>query len=290
MIRSYRRSVLSRSLLVGVVMVATLAAPAYAQEEEDATSFSGEATVVDVLVENPLGGAPLVDLILGEAGPLPAEGGEDSEELVDVDEDVAELATLTASLIRAETEGFGSTAESSATIADLALTIMGDPLGLTEDLLDVSSTTLESTATARCTEDGAEVEGDSVIEDLSINGTDIVVSGEPNQEVVLLEGLIEIVINEQIEDVADDGTFGDITVNALRITVFDPLDEEEVLAEIILASSHADVTCMPDSSTDGLFSVTSGSTGTSGSQLPLMVLIVAGVAVSFMLTRSFARR
>jgi hypothetical protein len=286
MIRSYRRSFLSRALLVGVVMVATLAAPVFAQE--DATSFSGEATVVDVLVQDPLGGAPLVDLVLGEAGPLPAEGGQDEEELLDVDEDVADLASLTASLIRAETEGFGSTAESSATIADLALTIMGDPLGLTEDLVDVSSTTLESTATAQCHEEGAAVSGDSVIEDLSINGADVEVSGEPNQEVDL--GLIQLVINEQIEDVADDGTFGEITVNALRITVFDPLDEEEVLAEIILASSHADVTCMPDSSTDGFVSVTSGSTGTSGSQLPLMVLVLAGVAVSFMLTRSFARR
>lgn len=287
MIRSSKRSLLSRSLLVGVVMVATLATPAFA-DDADATSFSGEATAVDVLVNNPLGGAPLVDLQLGEAGPLPPEGGQDEETLVDVDEDVADLLTLTASIISAETEGSGSTAESSATIADLALNIGADPLGLTEDLLDVSSTTLESNARAECHEDGAAVSGDSLIEDLSINGTDVVVSGEPNQEVDL--GLVQLVINEQIEDVADDGTFGEITVNALRITAFDPLDEEEVLAEIILASSHADVTCMPDSSTDGLVSVASGSTGTSGSQLPLMVLVLAGVAVSFMVTRSFARR
>ncbi len=289
MIRSSKRSFVSRSLLVGAVMVATFAAPAFA-DDRDATGFSGEATAVDVLVENPLGGAALVDLVLGEAGPLPAAGGQDEETLVDVDEDVAELLSLTASLITAETEGSGSTAESSATIADLALNIMGDPLGLTEDLIDVSSTTLESNAVAECHADGAAVSGDSVIEDLSINGTDITVTGEPNQEVVLLEGLIEIVINEQIKDVADDGTFGEITVNALRITVFDPLAEDEVLAEIILASSHADVTCMPDSSTDGLFAVTSGPTGTSGSPLPLVVMVLAGVAVSFMLARSFARR
>ncbi len=287
MLRTSKRSFVSRSLLVGAVMVATLAAPVSA-DDRDATGFSGEATAVDVLVENPLGGAPLVDLVLGEAGPLPASGGQDEETLVDVDEDVAELLSLTASLITAETEGFGSTAESSATIADLALNIMGDPLGLTEDLLDVSSTTLESNAVAECHAEGAAVSGDSVIEDLFINGTEVEVSGDPNQEVDL--GLIQLVINEQIEDVADDGTFGEITVNALRITVFDPLAEDEVLAEIILASSHADVTCMPDSSTDGLFAVTSGPTGTSGSPLPLVVMVLAGVAVSFMLARSFARR
>ncbi len=268
-------------------MVATFAAPAFA-DDRDATGFSGEATAVDVLVENPLGGAPLVDEQLGEAGPLPAEGGQDDDELVNVDEEFAELLSLSASLITAETRGSGSTAESSATIADLALNIMGDPLGLTEDLIDVSSTTLESNAVAECHEDGAAVSGGSVIEDLVINGTEVEVSGEPNQEVDL--GLIQLVINEQIEDVADDGTFGEITVNALRITVFDPLAEDEVLAEIILASSHADVTCMPDSSTDGLFAVTSGPTGTSGSPLPLVVMVLAGVAVSFMLARSFARR
>ncbi len=287
MIRTSQRSFLVRSLLVGAVMVATFAAPVFANDA-DATGFSGEATVVDVFVEDPFGGAPLVELILGEAGPLPATGGQDEEELLAVSEDLADVLTLSASVIRATTEGAGSTAESTATIADLALDVLGDPLGLTEPLLDVSSTTLESNAVAECHDDGAAVSGDSIIEDLSINGTDVVVSGEPNQEVDL--GLIQVVINEQIQDVASDGSFGEITVNALRITVFDPLSEDDVLAEIVLASSHADVTCMPDSSTDSSFSVTSGTSGTSGSQLPLMVLIMAGVAVSFMLTRSFARR
>lgn len=278
-----KRSFVSRSLLVGAVMVATLAAPVSA---EPATSFSGEATGVQVFVADPLGGDPLLELVLVEAGPLPPEGGQDDDELlnVDIDEDVL---TLTASAIRAETESFGDSVESSATIADLELSLLGDPLGV-DDLLDVSSTTLESNAFAACEEDGAVVSGDSVIEDLTINGTEIEVSGEPNQEVDL--GLIQVVINEQIEDVADDGSFGEITVNAVRITVFDPLNEDEVLAEIILASSHADVTCMPDSSTDGLFSVTSGPSGTSGSPLPLAVLILAGVTVSFVLARSYARR
>ncbi len=274
MIRSSKRSLLSRSLLVGVVMVATLAAPAYAQEERDATSFSGEAIGVDAFVDNPLGGEPLVDLILVQAGPLPSEGGQDEDELLDVD-----LDAVTASVIRATVDGEGSTSGSTATIADLELAL--------GELLTVTSTTLESNAVARCTEDGAEVEGSSVIEDLVINGEEIEVSGEPNQTVEI--GPITIVINEQTENVADDGSFGEITVVALRITVEDPITGE-VLGEIVLAEAHADVTCMPDSSTDGLFSVTSGSTGTSGSQLPLMVLIVAGVAVSFMLTRSFARR
>ena len=50
MIRSSKRSFLSRSLLVGAVMVATFAAPAFA-DDRDATGFSGEATAVDVLVE-----------------------------------------------------------------------------------------------------------------------------------------------------------------------------------------------------------------------------------------------
>jgi len=271
MLRTSKRSFVSRSLLVGAVMVATLAAPVSA---EPATSFSGDATGVDALVENPLGGDPLVDLILVQAGPLPSDGGQDDDELLNADVD-----GLTASVIRAETEGSGSSSQSSATIADLALSI--------GTVLDVTSTTLESDAVAECFAEGAEVSGDSVIEDLSINGTDVDVTGDPNQTVEL--GPITVVINEQIEDVADDGTFGEIIVNALRITVTNPLDDE-LLGEVTLAQSYADVTCMPDSSTDGLLSVTSGSTGTSGSQLPLAVLLLAGVTVSFVLARSFARR
>jgi len=280
MIPSFRRSVATRVVLLSMLAVATFAAPVLGSNHlRDATGFSGEATVVDVLVNNPLGGDPLLDLQLGEAGPLSPAGGSDEDEILNANINQAPL-TATASVIRATTEGAGSTAQSVATIADLNLALT--------NLVAVTSTTLESTATAQCVRRGATVSGDSVIEDLAINGTTVTVTGAPNQMVDI--GPIHLVINEQTENVASDRTFGEITVNALHITVTNPIGGA-VLAEVILSSSHADVTCMPDGSTDGMLSATSGSTGTFSSQLPLALLVLAAVAVSLLLARrSFAHR
>lgn len=278
MIRSFKRSIALRAVLLGMLAVATVAAPAFAQHLRDATGYSGEARVVDVFVANPLGGDPLVDLLLGHAGPLPLEGGQFDDVILNVDVDEGPLS-LAAAVISAETEGAGSTAESVATITDLNLALEG--------LVAVTSTTLESTATAQCTSRGATVSGDSVIEDLAINGTEVTVTGEPNQMVDL--GPIDLVINEQIENVASDGSFGEITVNALRITVTDPVTSA-VLAEVILSSAYADVTCMPDGSTAGIVSASSPAE-MFRSQLSLALIVLVGVAVSLLLARrSFAHR
>lgn len=214
------------AVLLGMLAVALLAAPA---QGANATSFSGEATVVHAVVNNPLGGAPLLNFRLGHAGPLPSTGGSDVDEILNANVSQAPL-TLTASVIRAATQGSGSTATSVARAAGLNLTLAS--------LVAVTSTTLKSTATATCGANGAKVTGASVIEGLVINGTAVTVTGARNQVVDI--GPVHLVINQQIKNV---DSFGSITVNALRITVTDPLNNNAVLATVVLSSAHADVTC-----------------------------------------------
>lgn len=222
-----------RAAVLGLLAVAMLAVPVQAA---NATSFSGEATVVDVDVNNPLGG-DLLNLTLGEAGPLPPEGGSDSEEILNVNIVPPPLG-LTASVIKARTQGSGSTAQSVAKVAGLRLTLAN---------LVVTSTTLKSTATARCGDNGARVSGSSVIENLVVNGTSVTVTGRRNQVVEL--GPITLFINEQTRSVAADGSSGEITVTALRITVDNPLGG--TLAEVVLSSAHADVICPANGGPDG---------------------------------------
>lgn len=216
-----------RVVLLGILAVAMFAVPAQAA---NATSFSGRATVVDVDVNN-LDGSALLNFVLADTGPLPAAGGSLEDEVLNANVNQAPL-TLTASVLRAKTNGSGSTAESIANAKDLDLALAG--------LLAVSSTTLRSIATASCGANGAVVSGDSIIEDLTINGTNVTVTGEPNQHVDL--GPIDLFINEQDSTVTPDGSYGEITVTALRITVRDPITNA-LLAEVILSRAHADVTC-----------------------------------------------
>ena len=221
----FRRSMASRAVLLGMLAAGIFAAPAQAA---NATSFSGEATVVQAVVNNPLGGPPLINFRLGHAGPLPSAGGSDTDEILNAN--VTTPLTLTASVIKATTQGSGSTATSVARAAGLHL-ILGT-------LVNLTSTTIKSTATATCGANGATVSGASVIENLVINGTAVTVTGARNQVVNI--GPVHLVINQQIKHV--DG-FGSITVNALRITVTDPLNNNKILATVVLSSAHADVTC-----------------------------------------------
>ncbi len=261
-----------RLLIAGTVLTIVVAGPVAAQTT--ATSFSGEAQGV---VANVTLADQVVDVTLVEAGPLPPAGGFFEDQLAN-----AEIPNvLTADAISASTEGAGDTAESNAEILGLDLSILG--------LLDVTSSTLSSNAVATCGPDGATVSGSSIVEDLVINGDEIIVDGAPNQT-VNLPGGITIVINEQVSNVAADGSSGEITVNALRITIDDPLNPGTLLADVVLARSHADVTCLPDSSTDGAIEAMQTSTGGPAGTILLALLLLGGLAVSMLLLRPLFRR
>src|SRR2546425_1228443 len=192
---------------------AVLAADATAPSATQATSYSGRATVVQA---PGLGAsATLVD-----AGQLPSSGG--AREASVLDASVPGL--LTAEVLHATTVGQGNASRSEASVAELALTVGGN---------NISAGFLEARATAKCTDAGATASGSSDIARLTVNGQTIAIDGTPNQPVLLPNGRGKVVINEQTS-----GGAGDITVNALHVVVTG-------VADVIISSAHADISCAP---------------------------------------------
>jgi hypothetical protein len=174
-----------------------------------ATSYSGRATVVQATV---LG----LSTTLVDAGPLPPSGGAAEASLLNA----SVPGLLTAEVLHATTVAQGNSSQSEASVAELALTVGGN---------SISAGLLEARATAMCTDAGATASGSSDIATLSVNGQTIAVSGAPNQTVSLPNG--RLIINEQTS-----AGPGDITVNALHIIV-------DGIADVVISSAHADITC-----------------------------------------------
>jgi hypothetical protein len=173
-------------------------------------SYSGEATVVRAVV-------PLTstDLTLIHAGPLPSSGGAAEDKLISAN--VPGL--LTATVLHASTVGQGQSSRAEASVADLNLMVGGNT---------ISASFLMARATARCSQGNVVLSGESHIAQLVINGQAITVSGAPNQTVSLPVGTV--IINEQ------NTTANSMTVNALHIII-------PGVADVIVASAHADITC-----------------------------------------------
>jgi len=175
------------------------------------TTFSGDATVVRATV---LG----VSTELVRAGPLPSSGGADEETLLEA----SVPGLLTAEVLHASTVGQGDHSRSEASVARVALTVGGN---------DISAGFLMARAEARCVNGAPTTSGGSEIAELTINGQTIAVSGAPNQTITLPNGSGSVVINEQ-----QSAGPGDITVNALHVVVTG-------VADVIIASAHADIGC-----------------------------------------------
>src|SRR5207245_11196444 len=125
----------------------------------------------------------------------------------------------------------------------------------------IQADVLSSRAEARCDgTGGASASGSSEVAGLVVNGQAIAVTGAPNQTETL--GPVTVVIKEQSGGAS--GNRADMTVNALHVTVADPLGGPP-LADVIISSAHADIACAACSSPVGDF-VTGGGwiTGSSG--------------------------
>src|SRR2546430_15491574 len=186
--------------------------PAQSDSANNST-FSGEATVVQATV---LGLPPVV---LSDTGALDSTGGAREASLLDAN--VPGL--LTAEVLHAWTVGQGQRSSSEASVANVTLTVVGNT---------ISAGLLRARATAECHNGTASVSGSSEIVDLVVNGQAIVVSGQPNHTISLPVG--RVIINEQQSSVR--GNTGDITVNALHVMV-------DGVADVIISSAHADITC-----------------------------------------------
>src|SRR5712691_1420684 len=191
--------------------LAGVLADASTSSASQATSYSGRATVLQATVL----GLPVV---LADAGSLPPSGGAQEASLLNA----SVLGLLTAEVLHASTVGQGNASRSEASVAELSLTVAGNT---------ISAGLLQARASAVCGYGGATATGSSNITALSVNGQTVTIAGTPNQRVPLPVG--EVIINEQTSNGA-----GDITVNALHIKV-------PGVADVIVSSAHADITCQP---------------------------------------------
>ena len=181
-----------------------------------------QATILDAATIN-----------LGDTGPLPAEGGAVDASLLTVGvskEETAGILELSAVVGDAAAVGQGSRSRAEASVAQASMTVAGNT---------VEASILRSQAEATCDGQGrATVRGRSELARLVVNGQEINVTGAPNQEIKLPNG--RIVINEQ--SFREDGNQAEITVNALHVRTLVPITGE-VLAEVVISSAHADITC-----------------------------------------------
>ncbi|HEY8133215.1 MAG TPA: choice-of-anchor P family protein [Thermoanaerobaculia bacterium] len=176
-----------------------------------ANSFSGQATVVQATV---LGQTipPLAD-----TGPLPPEGGSQEASLVDAD-----VGFLSAHALHATAVAMGDASRSEAAVANVNLMVAGNTI--TADFL-------MARAAAFCDQGKASASGSSELAKLVINGDPITITGGP-QTIPLPVG--EVRINEQSQNV--QGNKAEITVNVLHVLI-------PGVADVIIASAHADITC-----------------------------------------------
>ncbi len=207
-ITSRRRGVLALSLVLLVLLHPRLLA---GPDRSSNNTFSGQATVVRATV---LGLQPVV---LSDTGPLPSSGGALHASLLSA----RVPGLLSAEVLHATTVGQGNASRSEASVADLSLTVAGN---------SIAAGLLMARAAAECRDGAAQQSGSSEIVALVINGQTIAASGSPN-ETIALPGGGRVIINEQ-----DSTRPGDITVNALHVIV-------PGIADVVISSAHADITC-----------------------------------------------
>jgi hypothetical protein len=181
-------------------------------------TFGGQATGVNAIVVNTSN--PVVtsnQTILAQTPLLPASGG-----YLVADAVSAEIAgVLTANTLNASITGQNGSTTSEASATGLSITISGNV---------ISASSVHSTAIASC---GATLSGKSVIENLVINGTPVIVTGAANQAVYLPGGGM-IILNEQ--SVSRKAKPATITVTGIHIILPNGSD-------VRVASAKADIKC-----------------------------------------------
>ena len=188
-----------------------------------ATTFSGQAKVVDATV---LGHS----ITLVDTGQVDAGGGSLEASLLNYP--LAPPApdplggALAAEVLHATVVAHGNSSHAEASVASFTLTAAGET---------ISAEFLMAQATAKCNGSTATVAGSAEIVGLQATGVpSITVTGGANQHVPLPVG--EIILNEQTTDSGASASSGGITVNALHIKI-------PGVADVTVASAHADIAC-----------------------------------------------
>jgi hypothetical protein len=170
----------------------------------------------------------LPEIVVGEAGPVSASGGAAEFTLLSVSPDQTG-GLLAGEAVHATVIAQGNSSSAEASVASATLTVAGHT---------IQADLLRAQANATCNNGQASVSGSAEVVGLVIDRTAITVTGEANQPVSVAG--VTAVINQQSGSAS--GNQGGITVNALHVTVVDPLSGE-TLADVIIASAHADITC-----------------------------------------------
>jgi hypothetical protein len=148
--------------------------------------------------------------VLGSTGTL--SGSSDARDASQLTGDVPSL--LTGEVLHASTLGWPDQVASEASLADLALSVAGTT---------ISADFVMARALAIL---GAAGAGTSNIDNLSINGLPIAVSGDPNQTIAISGGVV--VVNEQ--QTSPTST----VVNALHVIV-------DGVADVVIGSATAGI-------------------------------------------------
>ena len=195
------------TIAIAVIAILLLASPvaSFAQT----TTFSGQAVA---LRANAAG----VSLSLADTGPLPSSGGNLKTSLASVNV----LGLVSADVLSSATSGSGTSSQSHSSLASLNLLN-----GL------VAADVVKSNSSASCSNGQAAVTGNSELVGLTVAGQ-LVLSSNPNLA-ISLPGGISVVVNEQTS--SPSGNTGAVTVNALHVT--------GPSIDIVVASSHSDITC-----------------------------------------------
>lgn len=170
------------------------------------TTVAGQAAAVRANVVNTLGGATTT--VLADTGTL--QDSADARDAWQITGSVPGL--LTAEVLEATTIGWPDQVASGASLGALALSVGGTTIGA--DFVVAEAMALL----------GAAGSGASYVDNLSVNGVPIAVSGDPNQVVYLVGG--RLVINEQ------QGSPGGMVVNALHLIV-------DGVADVVIGSANA---------------------------------------------------
>lgn len=193
------------ALGAAVASAALLAWPLSGTAQLETQTANGQAAAVRATVDGLLGGTTIA---LADTGTL--AGASDARDASQLTGSVPSL--LAGEVLHATTIGWPDQVASEASLANLALSIGGNSIGA--DFVMAEAVALLN---------GGGV-GATSLDNFSLNGAPISVTGEPNQTIPIPGG--QVVINEQI------ASAGGIVVNALRVTV-------DGVADVVIGSATA---------------------------------------------------
>ena len=183
------------------------------------TQYSGRAVAVDLsnIVTHAV-------LHVADTGQLPSTGG-----TLDVSVGPTTVDLLTIGGARVTSSGVGGVATSTAFVTNFSAVFVH--LGVTNVIAFSSAT---SVSRAQCTSNGVALTAASQVVGLTIDGTNVVVTGEPNQVIHIAAG--DIVLNAQVSSTSTNGQCGEISVAAIFLMLTDCFNGP-------IAFSESDICC-----------------------------------------------